>query len=55
MALAVAHVDPAAAFLVDTLVNGQIEPLDECQQATVPYGRADGDVGGFTALVLAVG
>ncbi len=34
-ALAVADVDPAAAFLVDALVNGQVEALDEFQQAAV--------------------
>ena len=50
---AMAHVDPAAAFLVDALVNGQIQLLDQCQQAAVGAAGADGDIGGFTALVLA--
>ena len=54
-ALAVADVDPAAAFLVDTLVHGQVEALDECQQAAVAAARAHGDVGGLAALVLAAG
>ena len=50
---AVADVDPAATFLVDALVNGQVEALDERQQAAVSSGRADGDVGGLATLVLA--
>ena len=52
---AVAHVDPAAAFLVDTLVNGEVEALDQGQQAAVAGRRADGDVGGLAALMLAAG
>ena len=52
-ARAVAHMNPTAAFLVDALVNRQVEALDERQQAAVGARRADGDVGGFAALVLA--
>ena len=52
-ARAVAHMNPTAAFLVDALVNGEVEALDECQQAAVGARRADGDVGGLAALVLA--
>ena len=52
---AVAHVDPAAAFLVDALVNWEVEALDQGQQAAVAGRRTDGDVGGLAALVLAAG
>ena len=52
---AVAHVDPAAAFLVDALVDGEVEALDQGKQAAVGAWRADGDVGGLATLVLAVG
>ena len=53
--LAVAHVDPAAVLLVDALVDGQVELLDERQQPAVVVLGTHGDVGGLTALVLAVG
>ena len=52
---AVADVDPAAAFLVDALVDGEVEALDQGQQAAVGAAGADGDVGGFASLVLAAG
>ncbi len=51
----VADVDPAAAFLIDALVHGQVEALDECQQAAVARACAHRDIGGLTALVLARG
>ncbi len=34
-ALAVAHVDPSTPFLVDALVHGQVQALDERQQTAV--------------------
>ncbi len=55
MARAVTHVDPAAAFLVDTLVHGQVKSLDQGQQAAVGSPGAHRDVGGLTALVLTCG
>lgn len=54
-ARAVAHVDPAATFLVNALVHRQVQALDEGQQAAVAATRADGDVGGFAILVLTGG
>ena len=47
--------DPAAAFLVDALVNGQVQALDQGQQSTIAGTCAHCDVGGLAALVLARG
>lgn len=52
---AMADVNPTAAFLVDALVDGQVQALDERQQAAVAAACADGDVGRLASLMLAAG